>query len=217
MRSDSDIRTDVIAELRWVPDVDETNIFVEVTGAIVTLSGYVPDHVDRFHAETAARRVRGVTGVVNEIRISSDASLRRADQAIARLAIDAIRADLPAVADDVQVIVSDGHVTLEGTVPWHWQRQRIESAVRAIEGVTVVSNVITITPQAAPAEIKRRIEEAFLRSAEVDAARLSVEAHGGVITLRGSVSSLHEKDEAQRTAWSAPGVTQVNNEITVTG
>jgi len=143
MRTDSEIRSDTIAELRRVADIDATRICVDVADGIVTLSGSVPDHVDRMHAETAAQRVHGVTGVVNEIRITSDVTQRLADQAIARQAIDAIRADLPAVADAVQVIVSDGHVTLEGSVPGQWQRQRIESAVRGIEGVTVVSNIIT--------------------------------------------------------------------------
>lgn len=109
----------------------------------------------------------------------------------------------------------DGHVSLDGAVEWQWQRQRLESTVRAVNGVAVVNSLLAIRPHVVADDIKRSIEIAFRRSAEVDAARLSVEAHDSEVTLRGAVRSLYEKDEAQRTAWSAPGVTQVINEITV--
>jgi osmotically-inducible protein OsmY len=112
-------------------------------------------------------------------------------------------------------VVADGHLTLEGEVEWNWQRQRLESIVRDINGVTVVANLLVIRPRVVAEDIKRSIEDAFLRSAEVDALRISVEARDGEVILRGAVRSLYEKDEAQRTAWSAPGVTQVINEITV--
>jgi osmotically-inducible protein OsmY len=126
-----------------------------------------------------------------------------------------MRADLPEVAGNVKVLVSGGHVTLEGSVEWFWQRQRLEATVRAVEGVCTVANLITVAPSSVPDDIKRRIEAAFLRSAELDSNRVSVEARDGEVTLRGTVSSLREKDEAQRTAWSAPGVHRVHNEITV--
>lgn len=150
MKSDREVRLDVLEELRWIPGVDESRLYVEVSDGVVTLSGFAPDFGDRLYAETAARRVPGVRAVVNEIRIATDAGVRRADQAIAHQAIDAIRADLPEVADTVQVVVSDGHVTLEGTVPLQWQRDRLESVVRGISGVTVVSNLLVIKPRAVP-------------------------------------------------------------------
>jgi osmotically-inducible protein OsmY len=215
MSSDIRIRKDVIEELRWVPDIDDTHIDVQVTDGIVTLSGFVPEYNDRFQAECAAKRVSGVAGVANEIRVSTTSAERRADAVLARDAVDAMRADLPDVAGNIKVLVSDGHVTLEGSVEWFWQRQRLESTVRAIEGVCTVANLISIAPSTVPDDIKRRIEAAFIRSAELDAHKVAVEAHDGEVTLRGTVSSLREKDEAQRTAWSAPGVRQVHNEIVV--
>ena len=215
MIDDSQIQRDVREELRWVPDVDDANIEVQANDGIVTLTGFVHDFKDRHEAECAAKRVKGVTGVVNEIRISSDSATQRSDVALARATIDAIQADLPALSPAIQVIVSNAHVTLEGTVEWLWQRQRLESSVRAIAGVATVNNLIVLRPGAMPDDVKRRIEAAFVRSAELDAEQVNVEAHAGEITLRGKVSSLREKDEAERTAWSAPGVRRVDNQIQV--
>jgi osmotically-inducible protein OsmY len=213
--SDKQIHNDVVAELRFMPDIDDTNIDVQVNDGIVTLSGFVPSHNDRFHAECAAKRVRGVRGLANELRISLASADRHPDSELVRNCLAAIRSELPRLADGIQVMASDGHMTLEGTVAWHWERQRIESAVRAIAGVVTVNNLIVIAPDAMPGDIKRRIEAAFVRSAELDAHRISVDAQEGTITLRGTVGSLREKDEAQRTACSAPGVRLVRNEILV--
>jgi osmotically-inducible protein OsmY len=215
MRPDRDIQQDVEAELRWVPDVDESNISVSVAEGVVTLHGVVPHFLDRFHAENAARRVIGCAAVVNDVHVRRKAGECPTDGEIARAAIDAIAVDMPAVAGSVQVIVSDGHVKLEGCVDGQWQASRIESTVRAIRGVTVVANLIRIRPHAAPTDIKQRIEAAFRRSAEVDAGRIHVESRDDTIYLSGTVHSLHEKGEAERTAWSAPGVAGVVNALAV--
>jgi osmotically-inducible protein OsmY len=215
MNNDDQIRGDVIAELRWVPDLDDTRIDVTVNGGIVTLGGSVPTYCDRMHAEGAAKRVKGVTGVANEIKVASQSAERLTDGAIARSAVDAIRDDLPAVAGAIQVVVSDAHVTLEGEVEWQWQRQRIESTVRAVQGVAALTNLIVVRPAVQPEDVKQRIEQAFIRSAEIDARKVIVDVRDGEITLRGAVSSLREKEEAQRTAWSAPGVRRVDNQIVV--
>jgi osmotically-inducible protein OsmY len=215
MNNDDQVRDHVIAELRWVPDIEEANIDVSVRQGIVTLNGVVPTFNDRVHAECAAKRVKGVTGVANEIKVVSGLDERYTDGAIAREAVDAIRADLPAVAGGIQVVVSNAHVVLEGNVEWHWQRQRVESTVRAVRGVTTLTNLLVVQPSLRPEYLKRRIEEAFVRSAELDAHKVSVEVEDGAITLRGTVTSLREKEEAQRTAWSAPGARQVTNEIQV--
>jgi osmotically-inducible protein OsmY len=187
---------------------------VTVADGIVTLRGVVPHFLDRFHAENAARRVIGCAGVVNDIHVRRNAECPT-DGEIARAAIDAIAGDMPDVARSVQVIVSDGHVKLEGTLDAQWQSARVESTVRAIRGVTVVANLIRIRPHAAPADVKQRIEAAFRRSAEVDAAQIRVEARDDTIYLSGTVHSLHEKGEAERTAWSAPGVAGVVNGLAV--
>jgi osmotically-inducible protein OsmY len=181
----------------------------------VTLHGSVPHFLDRFHAENAARRVIGCAGVVNDIHVRRTPGESPSDGEIARAAVDAIAIDMPDVAGSVQVIVSDGHVKLEGTVGGQWQAARIESTVRAIRGVTVIANLIRIRPHAAPTDVKQRIEAAFRRSAEVDAAQIRVEARDDTIYLSGTVHSLHEKGEAERTAWSAPGVAGVVNGLTV--
>lgn len=215
MRRDREIQDDVDAELRWVPDVDESRIVVEVANGIVTLRGQVPHFLDRFHAENAARRVAGCQGVVNELHVHRNAAEAPTDAEIARAAVDAITIDMPELAARVQVVVSDGHVRLEGNVDWQWQRMRIESTVRAIRGVSVVSNLISLRPHAVPADVKQRIEAAFRRSAEIDAGRISVETRDDTIFLSGAVHSLHEKNEAERTAWSAPGVAGVVNGLAV--
>lgn len=215
MKTDEEIRLDVEEELRWTPDVVHAHVSVRVNEGIVALLGTVPTHFDRVQAESAARRVHGVCGIVNDIDVVPAPSEARSDLQIARDAIDDIRDDMPAIAGDVQVIVRDGHVTLAGTVAWQWQRERVESTVRAVKGVAVVSNLLAVRPRVVADDIKHRIEDAFRRSAEVDAQHLNVETRGSEVVLQGSVHSLHEKDEAQRTAWRAPGVTHVINDIIV--
>ena len=214
-KPDRKIQHDVEAELEWTPDVDADEIVVAVTNGIVTLTGNVPNYYDKLHAELATKRVAGVTGIATDIRVRTSGNGGANDADIARRAVDIIHGDLPNTAPNIRVIVRDGHVTLEGEVEWQWQRQRIESTVRSLRGVDVVSNLIAIQPRVVADDIQRRIEDAFRRSAEVDAQSLSVEARNGEVTLRGSVRSLSEKEEAQRTAWSAPGVKRVVNEINV--
>ena len=122
---------------------------------------------------------------------------------------------MPYSADHVRVIVRDGWITLEGTVEWHYQRERAETAVRRLRGEKGVTNVISLQPRVPPTEIRRKIEEAFRRSAEVDAARITVAADGGTVILSGTVRSWAEHQEAERTAWATPGVVKVENHIVV--
>lgn len=215
MRDDIEIEGDVREEIRWTPDVDGDDIVVLVEDGIVTLTGTVPTYQDKVRAENAAKRVFGVTGIANDIEVHVSPTQRRTDSQIAHDAVAAIRADLPHAADHVQVIVRDGHVTLEGPVEWRWQQQRIESTLRSLEGIKVVSNLLTIQPRTAATDIRLGIEKALGRNAEIDAAKILVAAEGGEVTVRGTVRSLLQKDEVLRTAWSAPGVTNVLSEIAV--
>ena len=137
------------------------------------------------------------------------------DPEITRAAVAAIRIDVPSASEQIRVLVHQGHVTLEGKVEWHYLKELAESAARRVRGVTWVTNSIAVAPTVKPAEVKRRIEDAFRRSAQIDANRIRVEARGGEVTLQGTVRSWSEREEAQTTAWSAPGVTQVKNEIGV--
>jgi osmotically-inducible protein OsmY len=215
MRSDIEIKRDVEAELGWSPDLDERDIAVKVDDAVVMLTGFVHSYFEKSQAENAVKRVKGVAGVANDIQVRLAIDHALADPEIARAAVAALRSVLPTSHENIKLVVNQGWLTLEGSIEWYFQKQLAESAVRYLKGVTGVSNHVLIKPRIAPTDIKRRIEEAFRRSAEVDAGRVRVEAHDSEVTLAGTVRSWAERDEAQQTAWSAPGVTRVKNEITV--
>ena len=215
MRSDSEIEKNVKAELEWDPDLDATDIAVSVKNGVVTLTGFVKSYTDRYEAETAAKRVAGVVAVANDIEVRMPSVDERPDPDIAREAAAAIKSQLPISSENIKIIVKSGWVTLEGEVEWQYQRQTAENVVRRIKGVKGVSNTILLKPRAEPTEVKRKIQEALRRSAEVDANRIEVEARGGEVILKGTVRSWIEREEAERAAWAAPGVTKVEDRIVV--
>ena len=215
MRSDSDIKRDVEAELQSDPSVDATDIAVAVKNGVVTLSGFVRKYMDKLEAEGAAKRVAGVVGLANDLEVRLPLSDKRPDPEIARDAVAAVKTQLPFSWQQIKVIVDKGWVTLEGQVEWNYQREEAERAVRRVKGVTGVINTIQLKPRVEPTEIKRKIEEAFRRSAEIDASRITVETNGGEVVLRGTVRSWAERQEAERAAWRAPGVTKVVNQIAI--
>jgi osmotically-inducible protein OsmY len=214
MRTDIEIKKDVEAELKWSPDVDETDIAVKVKTGEVTLTGYAHNYFEKYQAETAVKRVKGVAAVANDIEVRSFAGAPT-DPEIARAAVAALKFELPLSCENLKAVVQKGTVKLEGTVEWHYQRERAESAVRRLNGVVSVFNSIRVEPKIAPQDIKHSIEDAFRRIAQVDAGRITVDAHGSDVTLRGEVRSWAERDQAQQTAWSAPGVARVINELTI--
>ena len=215
MRSDIDIKRDVEAELRWNPDIDATDIAVAVKNGVVTLSGFVRSYAQKFEAEQTAKRVNGVAAVANDIEVRLPVFNQRPDPEIARDAVEEIQKNLPYSSDHIRVVVRDGWVTLEGSVEWNYQRERAEQVVRRVRGVKGVTNLMALQPRVPPVEVKHKIEEAFRRSAELDANRVTVETEGGTVTLRGTVRSWAERQEAERVAWATPGVVRVNNLITI--
>jgi osmotically-inducible protein OsmY len=215
MKTDSQIKTDVEAELQWTPEVDESGIAIKVAEGVVTLIGFVESYAEKHAAVVAAKRVIGVAGVADEIEVRLSPKQAASDPDIAREAVAALRADLPFVHDRIKVVVDNAVITLDGRLDWAYQRDSAVSAVRNLRGVKGVANLLTVQPRVVPAEVRRKIQSAFMRNAQLDANRISIEAKDGEVVLRGTLNSWAEVEEAQRTAWSAPGVSHVRSELKV--
>ena len=215
MRTDAEIKRDVETELRWNPAIDATDIAVAVKDGVVTLTGFVKSYSQKWEAEEAAKSVAAVAAVANDIEVRLPNMDKRPDPEIARDAVNAIKTQLPTTADHIRVIVQNGWVTLEGDVEWQYQRNLAEMAVTRIKGVMGVYNQIQVKPRLAPTDVKRKIEEALKRSAEVEAKNITVEVDDGEVTLKGTVHSWVERKEVEKAAWQAPGVTKVHNKLTV--
>ena len=215
MRTDATLQAAVLEELKWEPSVRETDVGVSVKNGIVTLSGFVGSYAEKFAAERAAERVSGVRAIAEDLQVHLPTSRVRNDPDIAKAAASALEWDIE-VPDGLHVMVENGWVTLKGQVEWQFQKRAAERAVRNLIGVRGVTNLIAVKPsRVATFEVSDKIKAALRRGAEMDAERIKVEAHDGKVTLKGSVRSWAEREDAERAAWSAPGVTEVDDRIAV--
>jgi osmotically-inducible protein OsmY len=216
MKTDAQLQTDVMEELKWEPCITASEIGVSAANGVVTLNGTVPTYAEKWAAERAAQRVGGVKAIAEEITIKLSGPHTRTDAEIAEAAVTSLKSHVW-VPTDIQVTVAQGWVTLKGQVNWEYQRTAARDAVCFLPGVKGVSNVITLKPTAQPYAVKEAIEKALVRNAEIDAGTVKVTADGGAVTLSGSVRSWGEKTEAGAAAWNAPGVNTVRNDIAVMG
>lgn len=216
-RSDEQIQQDVFDELAWDARVQPNEVGVIVKDGIVTLTGWVDSYAKKWAAEEDALRVRGVKAVANEIEVRLPGEAQRTDADLARDVTQALEWDAFVPIDKLDITVSNGWVTLRGEVDWEFERKDAERVVRRLKGVRGVSNLITVRPRIKPSpdEVQRKIREALVRDAETDAKRITVDVEDGRVILEGTVRSWAEKEEAERVAWSAPGVQDVDDRISV--
>ena len=218
LNTDEQIQRDVLAELKWDSRVGPNEVGVIVKNGIVTLTGWVDSYTKKWAAVEAAERVHGVKAVADEIEVRLPSSAERTDADIAAAARRALEWDAAVPVEHIKVTVSKGIVTLEGEVPWSYQKSDAERVVRRLTGVRGVVNLLTVrtTPPPAPSELKQKIESALVRSAKLDAGRIKVETRAdGTVVLKGAVRSWAEREEAERVAWSGQGVTKVDNQIII--
>lgn len=214
-RTDADIQREVLEELRWDSRVKPNEIGVAVKEGIVTLTGTVDSYLKKMAAESAALRVPGVKALANDIEVRLLPTGERTDTDIAAAALNALKWDAFIPADKIEVTVSKGWVTLKGEVEFQFQRRDAERAIQRLAGVKGVTNLITVRPHVSPSDLKQNIEKALVRNAETDARRITVEVQGSKVILYGTVRSYAEKKAAEDAAWSAPGVSEVDNRIAI--
>ncbi|WP_116519839.1 BON domain-containing protein [Achromobacter insuavis] len=213
--SDEGLRERVLQALAFEPSIDDLHIGVAVENGVVTLSGHVGSYAQKLAAEYAVQHVKGVRGIAQEIQVRTAAAKQLADDQIAARALSIIAWDATVPDGKVQVTVQKGWVTLSGSVDWFYQRDAAERAVRKLSGVIGISNMIEVVPSVRAGDIKRRIEDALLRSAQLEANRVQVSVQDNKVTLNGCVNSWSERGAAERAAWSAPGVVEVADRLVV--
>jgi osmotically-inducible protein OsmY len=215
MKTDAQLRADIFEELKWEPSIREAEIGVAVKDGVVTLTGHVESYAQKYAAERAAKRVSGVRALADDLHVKLPSDRARTDTEVAHAVANAIDWDIEVPAG-ITARVENGWVYLDGSVEWQYEKGAAERAVRYLTGVQGVTNRIMVKPvRVSTTEVSRKIREALHRTAELDASRITVEAQNGKVTLKGKVRSWAERNDAERAAWAAPGVTNVEDELTV--
>jgi len=215
MKTDTELKKDVSAELEWDPEIEAAQVGVAVKDGVVTISGHLKTYADKFAIERALRRIEGVRAIAMEVDVTLSPQHQRSDSEIAAAAAQALKWQARIPDDRLRVTVERGWITLAGEVEWEFQRRAAESAVRQLLGVVGVSNGITLAARNVPGDLSTRIGDALQRQALREAKKVEVNVDGSKVTLRGQVHSWQERDAVQGAVWAAPGVRTVINELRV--
>lgn len=215
MKANIELQQDVYDELQFEPAVDSADIGVTANDGIVTLTGKAKSLAEKWSAVRAAERVNGAKAVVDEIKVEIPSLYERGDEEIARTVLDTLQWDVFVPEECIKVHVENGWIILKGTVDYKYQYDAVEKAIRNLAGVKGITNHIKVKPVATPPEVKTKIENAIKRAAELDAQGIKVDVTGNKVILRGKVRSWAERGEAERAAWSVPGVTQVEDNLVI--
>ena len=215
MKTDKQLQQDVLDELVWEPSVDAAEVGVSVENGVVILNGTVQSLHQKWTAERVAQRVEGVRAVTDELVVKLAGDSQHSDVDIAQAAVNALDWNASVPRDRIKVVVENGRITLQGDVEYHFQKDAAEGAVRNLKGVKGVSNYVAIKPRVSAVNVIHAIKKALHRAAQVDAEKISVEATAGKVILRGNVQTWAEREEAERAAWGAPGVSDVQNDIRI--
>lgn len=215
MKSDIRIQKDVMEELKWQPFLNASEIGVAVKNGIVTLSGQIDTYSKKLSAEKAAKKVAGVKAIAEDIHIGVSPAFNKTDAEIAEAVLNALKWHTAVQEEKINIKVENGNVSLEGEVEWEFQRSNAKTAVENLTGVCSVFNLITVKPKITASDIEQKISAAYHRSATIDSGKITADVMGSRVTLRGTVRSFTEKEDAEIAAWNAPGVTNVTSKIEI--
>jgi osmotically-inducible protein OsmY len=215
MKTDIQIKQDVLDELKWDAEIDEAKIGVAVTNGAVTLSGHVPTFRQKIAAKAAAKRISGVLAIVDQTEVLLESQHRMTDEGLAERIANVLKWNVSSQHKGIKAEVKNGVITLTGEVEWQYQRNNLLKNVEHVGGVINVIDFITVKPRATASDVQKRIMDALRRHADIESKRVSVTLSNGTVTLSGTVESIEEMDRVEAAAWAAPGVSKVVDQLRV--